>query len=191
MGTKQLQADKRVSEITLNEAGKAATLTLADGWTYEGSSGPFTLKNVEHGHQIVRGATNPNKATAKRAPPTERQNVTRGVNPEAADAPPMICPAKPRGDEVFVYRVTLEPLPGSKDQREICGWLRASSTLPPADLEARTWAMLRSHLSIGGQKTAGADTHVAKSWRWTNKDQAKARADGDMGSPWSGENHGD
>jgi hypothetical protein len=189
MGTKQLQADKRVAEVTLNEAGKAATLTLAPGWTFNGSSGPFTLKNVEHGHQIVRGAVNPDAKRAPRAPratPSPQGPQGRGAATQPSidrpDAPP--APLKPRGDVIIVYRTKLV-----SDKAEITGWLKVTDEANPktkAELLKRVTSQLRSYIKVGK-----LEDYRPEAKRWTNRDQALARQNDGNGCPWGIENHGD
>ena len=77
MSTKGLIAHKKVAEVTLNDAGKAQTLTLKEPWVFaeggaEPSRGPFTLKNVDHGHTITKCAFDPAKGpkTPKAIAPT-------------------------------------------------------------------------------------------------------------------------
>lgn len=70
MSTKGLIAHKKVAEVTLNDQGKAQTLTLKEPWVFaeggaEPSRGPFTLKNVDHGHMITKCAYDPAKGPKK------------------------------------------------------------------------------------------------------------------------------
>lgn len=189
MGTKQLQADKRVAEVALNEAGKAATLTLAPGWTYEGSSGPFTLKNVEHGHQIVRGAVNPD-AKAMRAPRAPRERK-EGVDPTPTlprpDAPPP-RPREPIESSAIVFRTRMS---SHRHNHEVVGWLRFDTDNPErvpkgSDLLARVREQLRPAIRVGSP-----DDYKPDAKRWTNRDQTNSRKNDEAGAPWGNVNYGD
>ena len=80
MSTKGLMAHKKVAEVTLNEQGKAATLTLKEPWLFDGQRGPFTLKNVEHGHTITKNAYDERKGPKEPKPIAPKHDpVTRGV----------------------------------------------------------------------------------------------------------------
>jgi hypothetical protein len=181
-----------VAEVTLNEAGKASTLTLAPGWTFEGSSGPFTLKNVEHGHQIVRGAVNPDAKRAPRATPAPRERK-EGFDPSPRPSPSPEAterPAGPRGHAVLVYRTKLV---SEKHNEEVTGWLRYDTDpekgrepFTKAQLYERVWAQLKSYIRVGKP-----EDYQPEFKHWTNKDQAAARKNEESGSPWGSENHGD
>jgi hypothetical protein len=197
MSTKGLMAHKKVKEVTLNDAGKAATLTLADGWTYEGSAGPFTLTNVEHGHTIVKNAVGaggttstpraPKSATSAQRSASEPELNDRGELMHGAKKPLQLDrPTEPRGDTIFVYRMMLVPKEGSAAKEERAGWLKTSREYSTKEQAEWAWNNLaRSH-----KPHVTAETHVARTFRWTNKHQAAARKDGVLGSPWGGENHG-
>jgi hypothetical protein len=185
MSTKGLQQHKKVAEVTLNAAGKAATLTLAPGWHYEGSRGPFTLTNVEHGHQIVKAATSDGTGPAvlrapKVAPPTPRgQGVAPDPIPDRRPADnPGEAPARMRGHEMFVYRVLFV---SEANQHEVGGWLRFSSAPDKAaiDKTLKGWG----HNGFRDP----VDSYVGSLTRWTKKDERKARDDRTAGCPWGGD----
>lgn len=176
MSTKSLMADKRVKEVTLNDAGKAATLTLADGWSYEGSSGPFNLTNVEHGHKIVKAASGP-KGVAAREPRSAQPKPQReGEAAPATNSPP---PSLPRGPvaPIFVYRTEL--VCGSV--HTITGWLKTSRPMTRKQLFQETINQLERH------QREGLAYEVA-SYPWTKSHEQRAGKELTAGSPWAGEN---
>lgn len=186
MSTKGLMADKRVESVEVNDKGKAIRLTLVEGLLWEGSRGPFDLTNVEHGHKIVKGAVGDGSGVKiARKPKSGPSNAPSG--PSLKPIAP--APLKPKGDELFVYRLQIMPKGDERKQvkngLEVCGWLKITYPLKPKELEERTWSMLKPHL-----KDAKPETHECRSFRWKNKHQAEARKNQEMGSPWHGENHG-
>lgn len=192
MSTKGLMAHKRVAEVTLNEAGKAATLTLAPGWLYEGSRGPFTLVNVEHGHKIVKGAVSDGSVPlAVRSPPKRSLPTTDGPEPKHSTNPDYVSPLDrpaPRTHEAFIYRLALvERGKSPKEGRDRFAWLQMTEPLPDDKLNERAWSMLRGYHG----PELSEDTHEAQAFRWTNAHQDLARKAGEIGSPWAGKvNHG-
>jgi hypothetical protein len=184
---------KKVAEVTLNAAGKAETLTLAPPWLYNGERGPFTLTSVDHGHQIVKGATSDGSAAP--APKAKApKSVHRGsIDPDSPSPHSFAVstPAAPRGHEIIVYRAVLvkddEPSAGeSRIGHEVCGWFQLPAVLGKKELAARTHQGLDSYLPDGSDPKDWR----CESFRWTQKMQDAARKAGDSGSPWSGANHG-
>jgi hypothetical protein len=190
-------ADRRVASVELNEAGKAAKLVLAPGWTYQGATS-FDLKNVEHGHQIVRGAepdgtvaVNSRRArTATRQPPSEpgAAILAAVLPPEpSADTKPVSKPIGPRdGPMEWVYRLALDPLEGHAGEAR--GWLKTTVKKDAKALAQHTWGALKNSCfsSAGRGKEATPKTHVVKSFRWTNAHEADARKRGESGAPYGG-----
>jgi hypothetical protein len=199
MSTKGLMAHKRVKEVTLNDAGKADTLTLADGWTFEGSAGPFKLINVEHGHKIVKsaigaGCTTSGPRKVKAASPAHPATPSEPLLNDRGEllhgqkkSQDFTKPTEPRGDVVFVYRITLVPTGDRKD--EAAGWLKTSEERDDKALAEWAWINL-ANVALNGQLPRDKKSHLVKAFRWTNKHQEAARKDGVLGSPWGGENHG-
>lgn len=217
MSTKGLMAHKKVASVTTHGddmgklAGKAATLTLAAPWLFDGGRGPFTLKNVEHGHDIVRAAYDERHgpgATSTRkeggGPKTSAPRpVTRGVvsDPSQSDLP--IFPARPHErpaqftgrDPLYIWRWTvvsetavkrisgqyIEPEPG----HEISGWFMTSSKegKPTAKaLRDKALAHARRSMVVGHE-----DSYTATVAQFTVEDERKAKARKEAGSPWSQE----
>jgi hypothetical protein len=198
MGTKQLQADRRVADVQVNDAGKATHLTLAPGWSFNGSAGPFALDNVDHGHKIVRGAEPDGSVavgtrrarSASRKPPASSGD---GIPPEpSGDKPPASRAtefAAPREQHVdYCYRLCLVPIGEEiKGQgKEVVGWLKLTQKLSAKELGERTWKMLGHMLP-----KATAKTHEPKSFRWLNSHQADARKRDELGAPFKDTNFGD
>lgn len=186
MSTKGLMADKRVASVELNEAGKAARLTLAPGWTYEGSAGPFDLKNVDHGHQIVKAAKSDGSVASA---PRARKATTPGA-PKGAGVPPSPNPARtttdpsalppgsPRRHEMFVYRVMMV---SEVNNHERGSWFR--STQPATDEQKKRHIAALGHMGLRHP----VDSYKPSFRRWTKADERKARAEQSMGCPWGQE----
>lgn len=188
MSTKGLIADKRVAHVGLNDAGKAATLTLAAPWLYEGQRGPFTLNGVEHGHKIVKGAVSdgstaiPAAIRAPRAAPTERLKEHSGdaalpfVQPDpinlAAGPPP--APRKGNGEYVYRYRC-YSP---SKDH-EVIGWIKTTREY------THQMQLEESRRASSHAFKAGTDDYEITAYRWTHTLEKGAKASGNLGSPFS------
>lgn len=182
MSTKGLMEDRRTKDVQVNEAGKACELTLADGWTYNGSAGPFPLDSVTHGHQIVKGAVNPDdpgrkRATRKPAKPKPAPGVAFGEEeaPTPAPAPP---PVRRSGSGKFVYRAILFD---TEKSHEVTGWIQSTYAYQPKRLEEAT-----HHLLDHALRCAGGDPEAAevRSHKWTAADEKKCREDKTAGSPW-------
>ena len=177
-------ADKRVAEVTLNSAGKAATLTLAPGWTFEGSAGPFQLTNVEHGHKIVKAATNPNapsrgqRATQKKAQPDAQPSPDGAPYRPPEPSPAELKKIAPRRDipEAFIYRVKMAG-PG----HDIFGWIRTTREIEEAEVANRARDLLTGAL-VHAKKDASKYRPSGK--RWTVEDERAARKANDAGCPW-------
>jgi hypothetical protein len=186
-------AHKKVAEVTLNDAGKAATLTLAEGWAFDGSRGPFTLDNVEHGHRIVKGAIADGTAPVTARQRSQRLNTTESVAPAPSrPVPDLERPTKPRGDVIIVYRLMLIPRDESAGD-EVSGWLKPSREYTKKELDEWCWSNLARYgrAPDGRPRRLTPETHKPWHKRWTNKDQASARKAEENGSPWASENHGD
>jgi hypothetical protein len=173
-------AHKKVAHVGLSEAtGKANSLTLNPPWEYEGSQGPFALDNVEHGHRIVKGATNPNgpEPKAKTSPfsgpvPTMIRQVEGYTPPEpSAKEIAAIVPAR-LGDHIYIYRLVL--VCGNYEKT---GWIK--STTPIRDLQKRTFETL--------DFKPITNKWEVKSYRWTTKDEREARSKLTAGCPWPSE----
>lgn len=181
MSTKGLIADHRVAEVTLNEAGKAATLTLAPGWTFDNSSGPFTLASVTHGHDIVKGAINPNApGRAKRTQSPTPQRIALDGSPLAppAPSPATLAAIQPRKDiEAYIYRMKL-----SSANHETTGWIRTTRAIEQSDITTRARDLLSSpHAS----RFKGQDGPTRASGKlWAVDDERAARKANDSGCPW-------
>lgn len=180
MSTKGLIADHRVASVTLNDAGKAATLTLAPGWTFDGQSGPFTLDSVTHGHNIVKGAINPSApGRAKRTQGPRPQPTDPSLPFDGPPAPPAATLAKitKRSDiEAFIYRTKLVD-----GDIEVTGWMRTGQPIERPDLNLRVQDMLNSTLvNRGGDRS----TAKASAILWTVEMERAARKANDSGCPW-------
>lgn len=177
MSTKGLMTHKKVAQVTLNASGKAETLTLAPGWFYEGSAGPFTLENVEHGHKIVKSATSDGTAPAPvaRAPKAAAPKIEGAP----ADAPaPRPAPVGPRvSHPVYVYRIGLK-----SDDHEVVGWLKANREWPRKELNEHC------HSSLGPYCQGPIEDYRPSVVRWTPAMDKQARKDGTAGSPYGSEN---
>lgn len=174
MSTKGLMAHKKVAHVGLSEAtGKASTLTLLPPWEYNGSQGPFALDNVEHGHKIVKAATNPNgpePRAAKAAQPKEPRDPSAPYAPPEPSAKEIaaIVPAR-LGHQMYIYRLV-----AVQGDQEKAGWIKA--TAPIRDMKKRTYDTL--HL-VGDW--------IVTSYRWTTKDEKEARSKLTAGCPWPSE----
>lgn len=195
MSTKSLMADKRVAQVTLNDAGKAATLTLIDPWTFEGSAGPFTLKNVEHGHQIVKGATGgvvsrAPRSSAPKAPATllpPKGNPTEAMKRDPGSETPSTAAPIPPGTQreqmgIFVYRIGRV---SDELNHEVYGWLKATRRWTPKMLAEHSNAQLCGSYK-GGREAMHLYEDVSRIW--TKGDEREARTKQTMGSPWATEN---
>jgi len=190
MSTKGLMAHKKVAELTLNASGKADTLMLLPPWLYNGERGPFKLANVEHGHQIVKGATSDGssapKPKAKAAKPTydpaaNSPHTELGAGAKHGNPPETRHDdANPRGHELFIYRwERSSPVNG----HTIAGWFRSAQPKTEKSLIKNfedTWG----HNSMREPVDSYTDWKI---WRWTKAMQRAAIRDQTMGCPWGGE----
>lgn len=141
MSTKGLMEHKKVAEVTLNEAGKAATLTLKAPWLFDGQRGPFTLKNVDHGHKIVKGSYHEDKGPKSPAPaPDPSAPAIRspfGARPSAPPAPvgPSFAVEAPEPlalpDRAFLVWQGL----AQSDVRDVRFWFWTANRRPIHDIE--------------------------------------------------------
>lgn len=183
MSTKGLIADPRVAHVELHPiTGKAFKITLAPGWTFEGGSGPFELTSVDHGHKIVKAATNPDApGRAARAKRPKAQPSGVPADPAAPYAPPEPSPKelraiRKRDDiEAWVFR-PIARWPG----HEVTGWIRASQK-PKGSMIKQARDILRHHiLRLGGDP----DTAEIECPRWGVEEEKAARAANTAGCPW-------
>lgn len=194
MSTKGLIADKRVERVDLNEAGKAAFLTLADPWRYNGEKGPFKLDNVDHGHKIVKGATGGTSARAPRAatapapkPVAPKGNPTEAMKRDpGSETPSTAAPVPPgfvRGEaKIYVYRIVQK---SEALNHEVVGWLKTNRPWPKDWLASHSQEQLCQ--AFKGEREA-YHFYEDGSFLWTKKMEEDARKAGDMGSPFRSEN---
>lgn len=192
MSTKGLMADKRVEEVTLNDAGKAATLTLRDPWRFNGEKGPFKLDNVDHGHKIVKAATGGTVTRSPRAAPSPVPSGPKGNPTEAmkrdpgSETPSTAAPIPPgairKTEGIYVYRMKRV---SEQLNHEVVGWLKTTRPWPKSWLESHTLQSL-CHAFKGGREALHLYEDASR--LWTKADEKAARAAGDLGSPWASEN---
>ncbi len=187
MSTKSLMADKRVAEVTLNDAGKAATLTLAPPWLFEGSPGPFNLTNVEHGHKIVKGAIGCDKAaraprSAKPAPATGEPagaKIEGGPNPEDI-ATPRLSPQR-RSDDTkgYVYRIIMK---STTHNHEVASWHMMAGPNTPEKMRQHARSFYPFPAMKGEDRGASYDD--IQVILWTEEHEKAARDGNYAGCPW-------
>lgn len=144
MSTKALQEHKKVAEVTLNEQGKAKTITLKAPWLFEGSRGPFDLKSVEHGHKITKAAYHEDKG-----PPAKIVKAQEPMAPvNSGIGPPFLRAAAPPAPVGPSYvREAPEPLEmpdaaflvwnglAVNDDRDIVFWFYTLRRQPISDIQ--------------------------------------------------------
>lgn len=182
MSTKSLMADRRVKEVTLNHMGKASTLELADGWTYNGESGPFHLTSVNHGHEIVKGAVNPDDKGAKRRHPSAKAPSSSPGVAAPANVPPSTTGEPPERIAGFkghsIYRTLLF---SPELNREWAGWIRSTYAYTPTRMEEATRHQLEGLARIAG---ADPETLEVRTVKWTKAMEKEARENETAGAPW-------
>jgi hypothetical protein len=196
MSTKGLMEHKKVEAVTLHGpeagklAGKAATLTLKPLWQYKGSSGPFDLTSVDHGHFIVKQSREAGKPQyegpdfSKGAPAAPRGQSHTESGESSGPASEAIPPANPNatpwsGGRMAVWRTILA---NPESGHEVGGWVRHNKVLPRGELERRAREAAASQFK--GDSAAYTEVSIKK---WTVADEKKAHREGTMGSPWARE----
>ena len=198
MSTKGLMAHKKVSEVTLNEAGKAATLTLKEPWRYKGESGPFTLISVDHGHDIVKKARHKDdpqydgkdwvparKAGEPGAPKVTRGVATDGHGPSGGctllepSLQPVGGPNRQPGAGIKRMAIYHGLITDPEAGHEVSVWLKYPRPMPD---RARIEDALKAAAPM--MKGPASSYTERKVTRWTLKDERAAKAAGHAGSPW-------